>query len=74
MIPAASSDHRDHWDKTSGSGRSVALLPGLIARRCTASRRAGPEPAVLCVHGYCQSSAYWAPTLGRLALTDVSNT
>jgi 3-oxoadipate enol-lactonase/4-carboxymuconolactone decarboxylase len=33
--------------------------------------RAGTEPAVLCVHGYCQSSAYWAPTLGRLALTDV---
>ena len=24
-------------------------------------------PAVLCVHGYCQSSAYWAPTLDRLA-------
>lgn len=22
--------------------------------------------AVLCVHGYCQSSAYWAPTLARL--------
>jgi len=33
--------------------------------------RAGTEPAVLCVHGYCQSSAYWAPTLGRLALVDV---
>jgi pimeloyl-ACP methyl ester carboxylesterase len=33
--------------------------------------RAGTEPAVLCVHGYCQSSAYWAPTLGRLALAGV---
>jgi pimeloyl-ACP methyl ester carboxylesterase len=33
--------------------------------------RAGTEPAVLCIHGYCQSSAYWAPTLGRLALADV---
>jgi pimeloyl-ACP methyl ester carboxylesterase len=29
--------------------------------------RAGGEPAVVCVHGYCQSSAYWAPTLDRLA-------
>ncbi len=29
--------------------------------------RAGAEPAVLCVHGYCQSSAYWAPTVERLA-------
>ncbi len=29
--------------------------------------RQGAEPAVLCVHGYCQSSAYWAPTLDRLA-------
>ncbi len=29
--------------------------------------RPGAEPAVLCVHGYCQSSAYWAPTLDRLA-------
>jgi pimeloyl-ACP methyl ester carboxylesterase len=29
--------------------------------------RAGGEPAVLCVHGYCQSSAYWAPTLDRVA-------
>lgn len=26
----------------------------------------GSDPAVLCVHGYCQSSAYWEPTLGRL--------
>ena len=32
---------------------------------------AGSEPAVLCVHGYCQSSAYWAPTLDRLARTGV---
>jgi pimeloyl-ACP methyl ester carboxylesterase len=29
--------------------------------------RPGAGPAVLCVHGYCQSSAYWAPTLERLA-------
>src|SRR5262249_59051698 len=29
--------------------------------------RSGAEPAVVCVHGYCQSSAYWAPTLDRLA-------
>jgi pimeloyl-ACP methyl ester carboxylesterase len=29
--------------------------------------RSGAEPAVLCVHGYCQSSAYWVPTLDRLA-------
>ncbi len=27
----------------------------------------GAEPAVLCVHGYCQSSAYWAPTVERVA-------
>jgi pimeloyl-ACP methyl ester carboxylesterase len=33
--------------------------------------RAGTEPAVLCVHGYCQSSAYWAPTLDRLARAGV---
>lgn len=32
---------------------------------------AGKEPAVLCVHGYCQSSAYWAPTLERLAKAGV---
>jgi pimeloyl-ACP methyl ester carboxylesterase len=28
--------------------------------------RAGVEPAVVCVHGYGQSSAYWAPTVARL--------
>jgi len=33
--------------------------------------RAGAEPAVLCVHGYCQSSAYWTPTLDRLARAGV---
>jgi len=33
--------------------------------------RAGGEPAVLCIHGYCQSSAYWAPTLERLARVGV---
>jgi pimeloyl-ACP methyl ester carboxylesterase len=29
--------------------------------------RPGREPFVVCVHGFCQSSAYWAPTLDRLA-------
>jgi len=29
--------------------------------------RAGAEPAAVCIHGYCQSSVYWAPTLERLA-------
>jgi pimeloyl-ACP methyl ester carboxylesterase len=29
--------------------------------------RPGAAPAILCVHGYGQSSAYWAPTLDRLA-------
>src|SRR5215510_3950703 len=33
--------------------------------------RAGVEPAVLYVHGYCQASAYWAPTLERLAAAGV---
>ena len=36
-------------------------------------RERGPEPepggppAVLCVHGFCQSSVYWLPTVERLA-------
>src|SRR5260221_14043981 len=29
--------------------------------------RTGQEPTVICVHGYCQSSFYWLPTLDRLA-------
>jgi pimeloyl-ACP methyl ester carboxylesterase len=29
--------------------------------------RDGRGPAVLCVHGYCQSSEYWKPTVERLA-------
>jgi pimeloyl-ACP methyl ester carboxylesterase len=29
--------------------------------------RAGARPPVVCLHGFCQSSAYWAPTLERLA-------
>jgi pimeloyl-ACP methyl ester carboxylesterase len=29
--------------------------------------RAGRGPTVVCIHGFCQSSAYWAPTLDRLA-------
>ena len=28
---------------------------------------AGRGPVVVCVHGFCQSSAYWAPTLDRIA-------
>jgi pimeloyl-ACP methyl ester carboxylesterase len=30
----------------------------------------GQGPTVLCVHGFCQSSAYWRPSLDRLAATD----
>jgi 3-oxoadipate enol-lactonase len=30
--------------------------------------RTGRPPVVVCIHGYCQSSAYWAPTVERLAL------
>jgi 3-oxoadipate enol-lactonase/4-carboxymuconolactone decarboxylase len=40
----------------------MAELGGLFSLE-----RPGGEPAVVCVHGYCQSSAYWAPTLDRLA-------
>jgi pimeloyl-ACP methyl ester carboxylesterase len=29
--------------------------------------RTGTAPPIVCVHGYCQSSAYWVPTLDRLA-------
>ncbi|MEP6701549.1 MAG: alpha/beta fold hydrolase, partial [Betaproteobacteria bacterium] len=29
--------------------------------------RQGTEPAIVFVHGFCQASAYWAPTLERLA-------
>ena len=32
-----------------------------------AIERDGRPPAVVCVHGYCQSAAYWEPTLERLA-------
>jgi 3-oxoadipate enol-lactonase len=32
-----------------------------------AIERVGRPPAVVCVHGYCQSAAYWEPTLERLA-------
>jgi len=32
-----------------------------------AIERQGCPPAVVCVHGYCQSAAYWEPTLERLA-------
>jgi pimeloyl-ACP methyl ester carboxylesterase len=30
--------------------------------------RTGRPPVVVCIHGYCQSSAYWAPTVERIAL------
>jgi 3-oxoadipate enol-lactonase len=33
--------------------------------------REGAEPAVVCIHGFCQSSVYWAPTLDRLAARGV---
>lgn len=33
--------------------------------------RPGREPAVIFIHGFCQSSAYWAPTLDRLAALGV---
>ncbi len=36
-----------------------------------AFERAGSEPAVLCIHGFCQSSVYWAPTVERLAAAGV---
>jgi pimeloyl-ACP methyl ester carboxylesterase len=29
--------------------------------------RSGRPPVVVCIHGYCQSSAFWAPTLERIA-------
>ena len=32
-----------------------------------AIEKEGRPPAVVCVHGYCQSAAYWEPTLERLA-------
>jgi len=35
------------------------------------TERAGRGPTVVCIHGFCQSSAYWAPTLDRLAATGV---
>src|ERR1700752_275702 len=31
------------------------------------AERPGAEPVVLCIHGYCQSSSYWVPTLDHLA-------
>jgi len=33
--------------------------------------RSGTVPAVLCIHGFCQSSAYWAPTVERLGQAGV---
>ena len=29
--------------------------------------RRGKAPVVLCIHGFCQSSAYWAATVERIA-------
>ncbi len=37
-----------------------------------AIERKGTEPAVLFVHGFCQSSAYWTPTVERLARLGVA--
>jgi 3-oxoadipate enol-lactonase len=34
--------------------------------------RAGSGPTIVCIHGFCQSSAYWAPTLDLLAANGVS--
>ncbi len=34
--------------------------------------RPGRAPVVVCVHGFCQSSAYWAPTLDRLSESGVA--
>jgi pimeloyl-ACP methyl ester carboxylesterase len=34
--------------------------------------RAGTRSAVVCLHGFCQSSEYWAPTLERLATDGVA--
>lgn len=36
-----------------------------------AEEREGAGPAVVCIHGFCQSSAYWTPTLDRLAVRGV---
>jgi len=36
-----------------------------------ALERGGTEPVVVCLHGFCQSCAYWAPTLDDLAEKDV---
>jgi pimeloyl-ACP methyl ester carboxylesterase len=33
--------------------------------------RKGSSPPVVCVHGYCQSSTFWEPTLDRLARSGV---
>jgi len=33
--------------------------------------RAGRAPTVVCIHGFCQSSAYWSPTLDRIAAEGV---
>ena len=36
-----------------------------------AVERKGSRPPVVCVHGYCQSSTFWEPTLDRLAKVGV---
>lgn len=38
-----------------------------MPERMFAIERAGTEPACVLVHGFCQSSAYWAPTLELVA-------
>lgn len=34
--------------------------------------RAGQGATVVCIHGFCQSSAYWAPTLDQIAAQGVN--
>ena len=34
--------------------------------------RPGRSRTVVCIHGFCQSSAYWAPTLDRLAVSGIA--
>ena len=36
-------------------------MTGMFARE-----RSGADPAIVFVHGFCQSSAYWGPTLDRI--------
>ena len=44
---------------------------GTQLRNLFAVERGGAEPAVVFVHGFCQSSAYWTPTLHAVAAKGV---